>query len=33
MAQMLGYLNITGLDLALLINCKYAKFQWKRMIN
>jgi GxxExxY protein len=33
MAQMLGYLNITGLDLALLINFKYAKLQWKRMIN
>ena len=32
-AQMLGYLNITGLDLALLINFKYAKLQWKRMIN
>ena len=33
MAQRLGYLNITGLDLALLINFKYAKLQWKRMIN
>jgi len=32
-AQMLGYLNITGLELALLINFKYAKLQWKRIIN
>ncbi len=33
MAQMLGYLNITGLHLALLINFKYAKLQWKRIVN
>jgi GxxExxY protein len=32
-AQMLGYLNITGLDLAILINFKYAKLQWKRVVN
>ncbi len=32
-AQMLGYLNITGLDLALLINFKYSKLKWKRVIN
>lgn len=32
-AQMLGYLNITGLNLALLINFKFAKLQWKRIIN
>ena len=32
-AQMLGYLNITGLKLALLINFKFAKLQWKRIIN
>lgn len=29
-AQMLGYLNITGLDLAILINFKYAALKWKR---
>jgi GxxExxY protein len=33
LAQMLGYLNITGLDLALLLNFKYAKLQWKRVVN
>jgi GxxExxY protein len=32
-AQMLGYLNITGLGLAILINFKYAKLQWKRVVN
>ena len=32
-AQMLGYLNITGLDLALLLNFKFAQLQWKRIIN
>ncbi|MFP4088045.1 MAG: GxxExxY protein [Desulfobacteraceae bacterium] len=32
-AQMLGYLNITGLDLALLINFKYSKLKWKRVVN
>jgi GxxExxY protein len=32
-AQMLGYLNITGLDLALLINFKEAKLTWKRVVN
>jgi GxxExxY protein len=31
-AQMLGYLNITGLDLALLINFKYATLKWKRVL-
>lgn len=30
-AQMLGYLAITGLDLALLLNFKYAKLQWRRV--
>jgi GxxExxY protein len=29
-AQMLGYLNITGLDLALLLNFKNARLEWKR---
>ncbi len=28
-AQMIGYLNITGLDLALLINFKNARLEWK----
>jgi GxxExxY protein len=32
-AQMLGYLNITGLKLALLLNFKFAKLQWKRIVN
>ena len=31
LAQMLGYLAITGLDLALLLNFKYARLQWKRV--
>lgn len=33
MAQMLGYLNITGLEVALLLNFKEAKLQWKRVVN
>jgi len=32
-AQMLGYLNITGLELALLLNFKEAKLEWKRVVN
>jgi GxxExxY protein len=32
-AQMLGYLNITGLRLALLLNFKYAKLGWKRIVQ
>jgi GxxExxY protein len=32
-AQMLGYLNITGLEVALLLNFKEAKLHWKRVIN
>lgn len=32
-AQMTGYLAITGLRLALLINFKYAKLQWKRVVR
>ena len=32
-AQMLGYLNITGLQLALLLNFKHAKLDWKRVVN
>ncbi|MEI7902886.1 MAG: GxxExxY protein [bacterium] len=33
MAQMTGYLAITGLRLALLLNFKYAKLQWKRVVK
>jgi GxxExxY protein len=32
-AQMLGYLNITNLQLALLLNFKYAQIQWKRIVR
>ena len=32
-AQMLGYLNITGLEVALLLNFKEAKLTWKRVAN
>jgi GxxExxY protein len=32
-AQMLGYLNITGLEVALLLNFKDAKLQWKRVVR
>lgn len=32
-AQMLGYLNITGLSVALLLNFKNAKLDWKRIVN
>jgi GxxExxY protein len=32
-AQMLGYLNITGLELALLINFKNARLDWKRVVR
>jgi GxxExxY protein len=32
-AQMIGYLNITGLDLALLINFKSARLEWKRVLR
>lgn len=31
-AQMLGYLNITGLSVALLLNFKYSKLQIKRVV-
>jgi GxxExxY protein len=31
-AQMLGYLNITGLRLAMLLNFKYARLDWKRIV-
>ncbi len=32
-AQMLGYLNITGLEVAILLSFKDAKLHWKRVIN
>jgi GxxExxY protein len=32
-AQMLGYLNITGFSVALLLSFKDAKLIWKRVIN
>ena len=32
-AQMLGYLAITGLRVALLLNFKHAKLQWKRVVR
>jgi GxxExxY protein len=33
LAQMIGYLNITGLRLALLLNFKNAKLDWKRVVR
>jgi len=33
LAQMLGYLNITGLEVALLLNFKNVKLEWKRVVN
>ena len=32
-AQMLGYLNITGLEVALLLNFTESKLDWKRVVN
>jgi GxxExxY protein len=32
-AQMMGYLNITRLPLALLLNFKHATLQWKRVVH
>jgi GxxExxY protein len=32
-AQMMGYLAITGFRLALLINFKHADLRWKRVVN
>ena len=32
-AQMLGYLNITGLGVALLLNFKESILDWKRVVN
>ena len=33
LAQMIGYLNITGLKLALLLDFKNAKLEWKRVVR
>ena len=33
LAQMLGYLSITGLQLAILLNIKEATLHWKRVIK
>ena len=33
LAQMLGYLNITDLEVALLLNFKEAKLDWKRVVR
>ena len=33
MAQMLGYLAITGLEVALLLNFKHARLEWKRIVR
>jgi GxxExxY protein len=33
LAQMLGYLNITDLKIALLINFKNSKLEWKRIVR
>jgi hypothetical protein len=30
---MIGYLNITGLELALLLNFKNARLDWKRVVR
>jgi GxxExxY protein len=32
-AQMIGYLNITGLEVALLLNFKNATLAWKRVVR
>jgi GxxExxY protein len=32
-AQMIGYLNITSLNLALLINFKNARLEWRRVLR
>jgi GxxExxY protein len=32
-AQMIGYLNITGLQLALLLNFKESHLKWKRVVR
>ncbi|MBI5394270.1 MAG: GxxExxY protein [Verrucomicrobia bacterium] len=32
-AQMVGYLAITGLQVALLLNFKFSRLQWKRVVR
>jgi GxxExxY protein len=32
-AQMIGYLNVTDLDLSVLINFKNARLEWKRVLR
>lgn len=32
-AQMIGYLNITNLDLALLLNFKSSRLEWRRVLR
>lgn len=32
-AQMIGYLSITGLELALLLNFKNSRLDWKRVVR
>ena len=32
-AQMVGYLNITEMDVGLLLNFKHAKLEWKRFVR
>jgi hypothetical protein len=32
-AQMIGFLNVTCLDLAILINFKNARLEWKRVLR
>ncbi len=32
-AQMIGYLNLTRLDVGLLLNFKHAKLEWKRIVR
>ena len=32
-AQMIGYLTITGLELAILLNFKSARLEWKRVVR
>jgi GxxExxY protein len=33
LAQMVGYLSITGLQVALLLNFKYSDLRWKRVVR
>jgi GxxExxY protein len=32
-AQMIGYLSLSGLELAILLNFRYARLGWKRVIK